>query len=41
VLRDGRAQVATFHANAAGDGTLTITSTGAQYVIADWIVVGT
>jgi hypothetical protein len=41
VLRDGRAQVATFQANAAGDGTLTVTSTGAQYVIADWIVVGT
>jgi hypothetical protein len=34
-------QVATFHTDASGSGTLTITSTGAQYVISDWIVVGT
>jgi hypothetical protein len=40
-ISNGRTQVATFRANAAGSGTLTITSTGAQYVIADWIVVGT
>ena len=37
----GRTQVASFRTNGAGYGTLTITSTGAQYVIADWIVVGT
>ncbi len=41
VVAKGRTQVATFRANASGYGTLTITSTGAQYVIADWIVVGT
>lgn len=40
-IANGRTLVATFHANALGDGTLTITSTGAQYVIADWVVVGT
>ncbi|MBV9233110.1 MAG: hypothetical protein JO030_03630 [Candidatus Eremiobacteraeota bacterium] len=39
-VRNGRTKVATFRTNAAGDGTLTITSTGAQYAIADWIVVG-
>jgi len=39
-IKDGRAQVATFRTNAAGNGTLTITSSGAQYAIADWIVVG-
>ena len=37
---DGRTQVATFRTNAVGYGMLTITSTGAQYVVADWIVVG-
>jgi hypothetical protein len=41
IIADGRAQVATFRTDALGSGTLTITSTGAQYVIADWIVVGT
>jgi hypothetical protein len=41
VVSDGRTQVATFRADGFGAGTLTITSTGAQYVIADWIVVGT
>ncbi len=41
VVAKGRTQVATFRTNATGYGTLTITSTGAQYVIADWIVVGT
>lgn len=40
-IANGRTQVATLRTNAAGYGTLTITSTGAQYVIADWIVVGT
>jgi hypothetical protein len=39
VVRNGRTKVATFRTNASGNGTLTITSTGAQYVIADWIVV--
>jgi hypothetical protein len=33
--------LATFHTNASGEGTLTITSTGAQYAIADWIVTAT
>jgi hypothetical protein len=37
----GRTQLATFRTNAAGNGSLTITSTGAQYVVADWIVAGT
>ncbi len=41
IIRKGRTQVASFGTNAAGEGTLTITSTGAQYVISDWIVVGT
>jgi hypothetical protein len=41
VITNGRAELATFHTDALGNGTLTITSTGAQYVIADWIVVGT
>ena len=37
----GSDQLATFRTNAFGKGTLTITSTGAQYAIADWIVTGT
>jgi hypothetical protein len=37
----GSTELATFHTNAYGKGTLTITSTGAQYAIADWIVTGT
>ncbi len=41
VITNGHTQVATFRTDAMGDGTLTITSTGAQYVIGDWIVVGT
>jgi hypothetical protein len=41
IVSKGRTQVATFHTNALGSGTLTITSTGAQYVIRDWIVAGT
>ncbi len=40
VITDGRTQLATFRTDAAGRGTLTITSTGAQYSLADWIVVG-
>ncbi len=41
LISNGHTQVASFHTDATGDGTLTITSTGAQYVIADWVVVGT
>jgi hypothetical protein len=40
VITRGRTELATFRTNALGDGRLTITSTGAQYVIADWIVTG-
>lgn len=40
-ISSGRTRVASFRANSTGNGTLTITSTGAQYVIADWVVVGT
>lgn len=40
VIVNGRIEVATFRTNASGDGTLTITSSGAQYAIGDWIVVG-
>lgn len=40
VIMNGRIEVATFRTNAYGDGTLTITSSGAQYAIGDWIVVG-
>ncbi|MGA8474372.1 MAG: hypothetical protein WB681_04820 [Candidatus Cybelea sp.] len=39
IIHNGRTKVATFRTNASGNGTLTITSTGAQYVISDWIVV--
>jgi len=39
-IRNGRKQLATFTADAGGNGTLAITSTGAQYAIADWVVVG-
>jgi hypothetical protein len=37
----GETRVASFRTDASGNGTLTITSTGAQYVVADWIVIGT
>jgi hypothetical protein len=37
----GHTRVASLRVDASGNGTLTITSTGAQYVVADWIVVGT
>lgn len=40
-ISNDRKQLATFRTNMQGNGILTITSTGAQYVIADWIVVGT
>jgi hypothetical protein len=39
VIRNGRTRLAAFRTNASGNGTLTITSSGAQYVVADWIVV--
>lgn len=38
-LTNGTTQLATFSVDAFGDGTLTITSSGAQYVITDWNVV--
>ncbi|MGZ3503370.1 MAG: hypothetical protein ACXWNJ_02205 [Vulcanimicrobiaceae bacterium] len=38
-IAQGTAQVATFSVDAFGDGTLTVTSSGAQYVITDWHVV--
>lgn len=41
VIARGRTRVATLRTDASGNGTLTITSTGAQYIVADWIVVGT
>ena len=41
VIASGRRQLATFRSDASGNGMLTITSTGAQYVVADWIVSGT
>ncbi|HLY02865.1 MAG TPA: hypothetical protein VKR56_10295 [Candidatus Cybelea sp.] len=41
VITRGRTELATFHTSANGKGTLTITSTGAQYAIADWVVTGT
>jgi hypothetical protein len=41
IVSSGHTRVATFRIDGFGTGTLTITSTGAQYVIADWIVVGT
>jgi hypothetical protein len=40
-IANGSTELATFHTNAYGEGTLTITSTGAQYAIADWIVTAT
>lgn len=40
IVKD-RAQLATFRTDAAGNGTMTVTSTGAQYVISDWLVAGT
>jgi hypothetical protein len=40
-IANGSTDLATFHTNASGEGTLTITSTGAQYAIVDWIVTAT
>lgn len=39
VVSNNGAQIATFAVNAFGDGTLTVTSSGAQYVMSDWHVV--
>jgi hypothetical protein len=41
VITRGSTELATFRTNAYGKGTLTITSSGAQYAIADWIVTAT
>ncbi|HEY1978375.1 MAG TPA: hypothetical protein VGG89_17615 [Candidatus Baltobacteraceae bacterium] len=38
-VKNGRTSIATFHVSTFGNGSLTITSTGAQYKIVDWIVV--
>ena len=38
-VTNGSTSVATFAVNAFGNGVLTVTSTGAQYKIVDWIVV--
>jgi hypothetical protein len=38
-ISSGTTQIATFDVDAFGDGTLTITSSGTQYVIDDWHVV--
>lgn len=40
-ITKGSIELATFRTDARGNGMLTITSTGAQYAIADWIVIGT
>jgi hypothetical protein len=39
VVSNGGTQIATFGVDAFGDGTLTITKNGAQYVVTDWHVV--
>jgi len=39
VVSNGSTQIATFAVDAFGDGTLTVTASGAQYVITDWHVV--
>ena len=39
VITNGSAQIATFSVDAFGDGALTISSGGAQYIITDWHVV--
>ena len=38
-IANGSTQIATFAVDCFGDGTLTVTSSGAQYVIDDWQVV--
>jgi hypothetical protein len=40
IITKNETELGSFAENAAGDGTLTVTSTGAQYRIKDWIVVG-
>ncbi|HEV7179387.1 MAG TPA: hypothetical protein VGN11_05920, partial [Candidatus Baltobacteraceae bacterium] len=39
VVSDGGMQIATFNVNTFGDGTLTVTASGAQYVMTDWHVI--
>lgn len=39
IISNSGSQIATFAVNAFGDGTLTVTSSGAQYVMSDWHVV--
>ena len=39
VVSNGSTQIATFAVDAFGDGTVTVTSSGAQYVMSDWHVV--
>ena len=39
IVSNGGSQFATFNVNAFGDGTLTLTSSGAQYVMTDWHVI--
>lgn len=39
IVSNGSTQIATFAVDAFGDGTLTVTSSGAQYVMNDWHVV--
>lgn len=39
-VSNGNTSIATFSVNAFGNGTLTVTSTGAQYRIVDWTVIG-
>ena len=38
IARDGK-QIATFQTDAFGDGTLTVTATGRQFVVTDWHVI--
>jgi hypothetical protein len=39
-ITKGNTELATFRADSRGNGGLTVTSTGAQYVVSDWIVTG-
>ncbi len=40
-IERANSQIGSFRVDAFGNGTLTITSTGAQYVVTDWLVSGT
>lgn len=40
IVNDGRTKIATLWSDALGNGSLTITSTGAEYRLADWSVSG-